>query len=280
MDPQTPQQLPQDDRAPTGTPQASYYNAVTLSYYDIHVLGHNMGQLWRCPTKQHLLPLFQAHFWNHYPLTQTQEQAYNQARLWEHLDIGAGTGYFVAKALEERLTRDSEAPQQPLLITLMDVNQSTLKKSKRRIDAILHKFGISQQVRTAALHRDVLQPIPPKGLKKHDVVTMFNLLHCLRTPTPQDKNRAFEYAANSLRDDGVLVGCTILPGREYQSGLSGIRARYTLWLYNRVYKVFGNEGDSREQLEQGLRASFEEVLVDVVGSMMLFVAKKPRRAQS
>ncbi|KAK4642066.1 hypothetical protein QC761_511780 [Podospora bellae-mahoneyi] len=245
-------------------PTSTYYNAFTLSYYDIHVLGHNMTRIWRCPTKSVQLPLFQKYF---------SPSEHTEARCWEHLDVGAGTGFFVAEALKSCLGN-----RQSMRITLMDNNLSTLKKARRRIEGVNGRLGELATVETV-LH-DVLDGDIPKSLgeRRYDVVTMFNLFHCLRTKAPEGKNGVFGMAARLLRGDGVLVGCTILPGREYQArGLAGVRVRYTLWLYNRVYKVFGNERDTRAQLEEGLKAAFEEVEVEVVGSMMIFVARGPKK---
>ncbi|KAK4171835.1 hypothetical protein QBC36DRAFT_86852 [Triangularia setosa] len=272
-------------QAKKGTASASYYNAFTLCYYDFHVLGHNMTYIWRCPTRQHQLPLFQAHFWQQPKHDDGQGEKIpmeRKGRIWEQLDIGAGTGYFVAEALQHCLhNMDSEAvPRNPMRITLMDINMSSLSKARKRVEGILNRTDRKDLVGVATMHHDVLDLNMPrdKGLRGYDVVTMFNLLHCLRTITPQDKKKAFQFAARALKDDGALVGCTILPGREYQgTGLAGVRARYTLWLYNRVYKVFGNEGDTQEEFEKGLKAHFQEVKVSVVGSMMLFVARRPKR---
>ncbi|KAK0669930.1 putative O-methyl transferase [Cercophora samala] len=268
-------------------PPSSYYNAFTLSYYDLHVLGHNMTYIWRCPTRTVQLPLFQKHFWTTAASADKVPvgKRHGQGQCWEHLDIGAGTGYFVAEALQTCLEKVTPGSP-PLRITLMDINSSSLTKAQRRIEGVVDRFRGGDMVKVRTVRHDVLDgDLLPEELGKgkgggYDVVTMFNVLHCLRT-TGEKKRGVFGLAAGLLREGGVLVGCTVLPGREYQpGGLGGWRVRYTLWLYNRVYKVFGNEGDTKGELEEGLRGAFEWVEVEVVGSVMTFVAWGPRRENS
>ncbi|KAK0716717.1 hypothetical protein B0T21DRAFT_396240 [Apiosordaria backusii] len=147
--------------------------------------------LWRCPTKQHLLPLYQQHFWqNKYESRDPKLLVSKKERAWEirHLDIGAGTGYFCAKALQQCLTVDSAASREPMKITSMDVNRASLNKAKKRVEGVFER-----------------------------------------------------YKRGSMQEHLTVQG----------KGLAGWRARYTLWLYNRVYRVFGNEGIRVSILRRG-----------------------------
>ena len=59
---------------------AAVYSPLTLALYDVWVLAISNRYAWRCLTRSVLLPFFQA---------QVRDR---------HLDIGMGTGYYLANA--------------------------------------------------------------------------------------------------------------------------------------------------------------------------------------
>ncbi|KAK3368528.1 hypothetical protein B0H63DRAFT_488635 [Podospora didyma] len=243
---------------------AYWYNALTLRIYDAWVLGFNMGTVWGCRTAEVLLPLFCNNFSR------------------RHLDIGVATGYFPSAALSHLQSISSSTPfissdsdrTPPQEITLMDLNTSSLKTAKGRIEAD-HPWRRRQAVRIDLVQGDVLGPIPealPDG-KKFDSISMFNLLHCIPGP-PERKTAAFGLAAQILAEDGILFGNTVL-GWRYMGWWNPL-AWLTMIAFNLV-GAFGNWEDSVEVFEAGLRREFEEVETEVVGQMLLFRARRPRR---
>lgn len=81
---------------------AKIYTPLTLKLYDWWVLGVSNRLAWGCPTKEHLLPHFLEHLGNN------------------HLDIGVGTGFYLAGQLGiSRLTDAVEFHRQ--LPVLADV---------------------------------------------------------------------------------------------------------------------------------------------------------------
>lgn len=76
------------------------YNGLTLSLYDLFVLGISNQWIWRCPTS-HMV----AHYREHTGKT--------------HLDIGPGTGYYLTHIAPEKLT-------------LLDLNKASLAAASKR----------------------------------------------------------------------------------------------------------------------------------------------------
>lgn len=117
-------------------PGASVYSKpLLLTTYDKYVLGFSMSHLWRCPTSAVLVPFFRDNFHSE-----------------KHLDIGVGTGFFVADALAERLAK-SELDLMPLErdqdrklvppkmeIVLMDLNPKSLETAKKRVEGVVDEY--------------------------------------------------------------------------------------------------------------------------------------------
>jgi ubiquinone/menaquinone biosynthesis C-methylase UbiE len=213
-----------------GAPGAAIYSRLLLAVYDFWVLGISNAYAWRCSTKKVLLPFFR------------QNVRYN------HLDIGVGTGYYLANA---DLPSDTK-------ITLLDLNRNSLDAANRRIGG--------RAVKT--LQHDVFEPLPMDS--KHDSISLFYLLHCMPGPIER-KTSLLANLKRYLSPDGVLYGCTIL-GKGVKHNAFGT---YLMNFYNRK-GIFGNWTDSEDAIVKALKENFEEVDVRVEGVVLLFTASRPK----
>jgi hypothetical protein len=75
-----------------------------------------------------------------------------------------------------------------------------------------------------------------------------------------------------LADDGILYGTTIL-----DKGVKHNLLGKFLMIFLNAVGIFGNWGDSEEGYEVALKENFEDVDVRVVGAVLLFTARKPRK---
>ncbi|KUM44499.1 class I SAM-dependent methyltransferase [Pseudomonas sp. EpS/L25] len=208
---------------------AAVYSPLTLRLYDAWVLGISNRYAWGCPTAEVLLPFFRQHVGR------------------RHLEVGVGTGYYLAKA---ELAADSE-------VTLLDLNPASLAAARQRL-------GRPAQV----LRHDVLEPLPAT-VGPFDSIALFYLLHCLPGSLAQ-KGRVFAQLATGLAPGGVLFGATILGDAAGHNGFG----RRLMALYNRK-GIFGNAGDSLADLEGELRKHFAQVELRQVGRVALFSAREP-----
>ena len=208
---------------------AAVYSPLTLALYDAWVLGVSNRYAWRCRTRSVLLPFFSTHV---------------RPR---HLDIGVGTGYYLAKA---PLSSETQ-------ITLLDLNPSSLEAARRRINR--------QGTRT--IQHDVMKPMP--GDERFDSISLFYLLHCL--PGPLDAKAAiFGHLKHNLQPGGVLFGATIL-GEEAGHNAFG---RKLMSVYNQK-GIFGNRHDTEAGLSAHLRQHFRDVTLRREGCVLLFRAAQP-----
>jgi len=165
-----------------------------------------------------------------------------------HLDVGPGTGYFL-----EHAGLPDGSP-----VTLLDPNVDVLDHASRRLP----------RLDVTAVEADVLKPLPVEG--PFDSAALNGVLHCLPGPPPR-KAAAVANVAAVLDPGGVLFGASIL----------GRSARHR-WLGRRVLESNNRRGtfDNLDDTEAGLRdileASFEQVELDIVGSMAVFAARHPR----
>jgi SAM-dependent methyltransferase len=205
------------------------YTPVFLKIYDPLILGFFTPVVWRCPTAR-LVEGYRRHLGH------------------RHLDVGPGTGYFLARA-----GLPDGSP-----VTLLDPNMNVLDHASRQL----------QRLDITAIEADVCKPLPVDG--PFDSAALNGVLHCLPGPLPR-KAPAVANLAAVLAPTGVLFGASIL-------GLSG---RHT-WLSRSILKAnnrrgtFDNLGDSEEGLREILEASFERVELETVGSMAIFAATNPR----
>lgn len=163
-----------------------------------------------------------------------------------HLDIGPGSGYFV----------DVAAPDD-VELTLLDPNRDVLDHCERR----LSRFD------PTLVEADVLKPLPVRG--PFDSAALSAVLHCLPGPM-EAKGAAIRNAASVLDTEGVLFGATVL----------GLEERHTMAARAFVRAAnmqggFDNLGDTREGLDAILSESFDDVEIEVVGSLALFAARNP-----
>ena len=207
------------------------YNRVLLNAYDPLVLGPIARFVWRCPTSG-LVERYRRHIRE------------------PHLDVGPGTGYFLAHSGLPAGSR----------VTILDPNPTVLR----------HVSGRLRDFEVTAVEADVLKPLPVSG--PFASAALHLVIHCLPGPLER-KARAVANVAAVLAPDGVLFGASVL-GR-------GADHR---WIARRVLTAFNRQGgfDNLDDTEDGLRAileqSFERVELDVVGSAALFVATGPRVA--
>ena len=164
-----------------------------------------------------------------------------------HLDVGVGSGFFL-----DRCVFPTEQPR----ITLVDLSPAALEFTRQRI----------ARYRPRTVLANALEPLALEDGPFRSIATMY-LLHCLPGPLSV-KARVFSVLGAHLAPDGVLFGATILGAGVSHSAA----ARALIGLYNRK-GIFGNAGDSLEQLEAALAARFERHEVRVQGCVALFSAR-------
>ena len=209
------------------------YTRLFLTIYDSLVLGFFAPVVWRCPPSR-LVEEYRRHLGH------------------RHLDVGPGTGYFLARA--------SIPDRRP--VTLLDPNLNVLDYASRRL----------QRLEVTSVEADVCKPLPVHG--PFDSAALNGVLHCLPGPLPR-KAAAIANVAAVVAPTGVLFGATILGDSEHNTRLSR-----TVLKANNRRGTFDNLGDTREGLREILEASFEDVDLEEVGSMAIFAARNPRAAQS
>ncbi|CAM3401555.1 MULTISPECIES: class I SAM-dependent methyltransferase [Yersinia] len=208
---------------------AQVYTPLSLKLYDWWVLNISNKYAWRCSTKDILLPHLQQHMGK------------------KHLDIGVGTGYYLANT-----------PRGSQNITLLDLNPNSLEASKNRVG--LHRIS------ECVLH-DVFQSLPEHLNNQFDSVSLFYLLHCL-PGNMSEKAPAIALAASAIKDDGVVCGATILgEGVEHNAF-----ARKLMSVYNQK-GIFSNYQDSLDNLHSVLSTHFKQVDVQLHGTVAVFSAK-------
>lgn len=177
-------------------------------------------------------------------------EGYRQHIRDRHLDVGPGTGYFIERSGLPDGSR----------VTILDPNQNVLDYATRRLS----------RLEVTAVRADVLKPLPVHG--SFNSAALHGVIHCLPGPLAR-KAAAVTNVAAVLAPDGVLFGMSIL-------GLSGPQtwlSRLVLGTLNRR-GTFDNLTDTEEGLKEILGASFEQVELETVGSVAIFVATHPRMA--
>jgi SAM-dependent methyltransferase len=209
------------------------YTPLFLKIYDPLILGVFAPVIWRCSASR-LVEGYRRHVGH------------------RHLDVGPGTGYFLARA---GIPDGSD-------VTLLDPNVHVLEHASRRL----------KNLDVTTIEADVLKPLPVNG--PYDSAALNGVLHCLPGSIPS-KAAAIANVAAVLAPDGVLFGSSIL-------GTSG---RHT-WLGRQILAsnnrrgTFDNLGDTEQGLGEILEASFERVELETVGSMAIFAAAIPRMKSS
>lgn len=221
------------DSSPTPSAHAgqAVYNRLTLAFYDSWVHGLSNHWIWQCPTAK---------------IT----ALYDEYATDNHLDIGVGTGYFLARCHFRTST-----PR----IGLMDVNRHSLQATARRI----------QRYRPTCFKREVLQPLgdPPEPV--FDSVGLTYLLHCL-PGSMDDKSCVFRHLRPWLAPTGCVFGATLM-GRNVPRSIA---ARTLMAIYNQR-GIFSNRHDDPASLETALRRHFLQVELQQSGCVVLFHARHP-----
>jgi len=127
-------------------------------------------------------------------------------------------------------------------------------------------------LQVTTIEADVLKALPVDG--PFDSAALNLVIHCLPGPAAR-KAVAVANVASVLAPSGVLFGASVL-GR---SGHHTWPARAVLATFNRR-GAFDNLDDSEESLRSTLAGSFENVELDVVGSIALFTASRPRTGRA
>ena len=232
-----------DDESHTGTTRMieadeatlagqAVYSRRMLGWYDFIVLTVSNRWIWRCPTSR-LLSWYDRHVSNN------------------HLDVGVGTGWFLAHC---------KFPTPSPKITLLDLNENCLASAADRI----------RHLRPATVRADVLRPLTIPN-SPFDSIGVNYLLHCL----PGDlatKACVFDHLGQHLAPDGVLFGSTLLCHGVTQSWA----ARRLAAFYNRK-RIFSNDDDRLDVLTRELKSRFHDVTIETCGSVALFTARQPIR---
>ena len=164
-----------------------------------------------------------------------------------HLDVGVGTGYFLQNS---SLSDDAS-------ITILDLNQNSLDVAKARLNR--------SDVQT--LKHNIFLPLDPTI--KYKSISLFYLLHCLPGP-PSRKMALFNNLRNNMAPEGVVYGTTVL-GKGIQHNLLGKALMAVL----NAKGIFDNREDSEEELKERLKACFEKVETEVVGTVLMFKCQTP-----
>ena len=152
-------------------PGASFYSPTILKVYDLGVVGLSNRFVWQCPTKTVLLPFYKEHLG------------------MKHLDVGVGTGFFIARA---GLTSSHQ-------VGLLDLNENCLRAAAAQV----------KQAKVRTFRRDIMQPFSKPSDTGYDSISLFHVLHCL-PGTMEDKETAIANLKCYLSMTGVLYGVTIL----------------------------------------------------------------------
>lgn len=206
--------------------QAVYTPATLALGYDLMVLGFSNRFAWKCPT---------AHILEHY----------NRHVSANHLDIGVGTGYYVAHC---------RYPVPAPRLALMDINEHSLRHAAHR----------ARRYQPELYRRNVLEPIAFANAK-FDSIGMTYLLHCLPGRMAQ-KAAVFDHIRPLMNPGAVIFGATIVSDTPRNAA-----ARKLMDVYN-AKGIFSNRDDTVPELEKALTARFARCSLDVKGCVAVFSA--------
>ena len=213
---------------------AAAYHPWLLSIYDWMILGVFSRYAWGCPTVRTLLPFFRENVSD------------------SHLDVGVGTGYFLANS---SLSEDAS-------IMILDLNQNSLDMARARLN----------RSNVTSLKHDIFLPLDPAV--KYKSISLFYFLHCLPGP-PSHKMALFDNLRENVTPEGIVYGTTVL-GKGVRHNLFG---KVLMAAFNKK-GVFDNREDSEEELTERLKAYFERVETKVVGRVLMFKCRGPKSGGS
>lgn len=204
------------------------YTRTGLAFYDWWVLGFSNRWIWKCSTEK-ILDLYRAHL---SPV---------------HLEVGVGTGYFLAKGLSADCRR----------VVLFDINPNCLEKASKRIAG--HQPRVFQG--------NILEPVNLEGGRFNSIAVNY-LLHCLPGRLEDKAEKVFDHLIPHLDNDGVIFGSTIL-GMDIQRPFL---AKLLMSFYNSK-GIFSNQQDSLGAVMEVLSKRFRTFNVEVCGCVVLFWGK-------
>lgn len=244
------------DRRPTAAGAAVYSPLFLNLVYDRLVLGLYCTYVWRCSASI---------------MAALYARLIANDRGKRILDIGVGTGYFLASS---RLPTDAK-------VTLFDLNPDCLDAASRRcLEA--HREVPELEVKTVCgdflAGKDELVSIHQKlQQQSFDVIFTSMLLHCVPGP-PKRKAAALASLANLVEpQSGVLAGVTILGSggigaEEVRHNLLG---RFIMFWHNAL-GMFDNERDDAGSFVSALAETFHDVKWEVIGAVLIFEARRPK----
>lgn len=272
-------QLARTDKRPT-TAGAAVYNPLFLSLvYDKLVLGLYCTYVWRCPANilQNLYNTLVGELQSSTAASASSGDSDTPTVSKKILDVGVGTGYFLASTPLPESTS----------VTLFDLNPACLKAASLRCKQS-HAGLPGLEVRTVS--GDFLSPADdPNSIHqklldcqqkpdRFDIILTSMLLHCVPGP-PQRKATALASLARLVEpQSGVLAGATILGDRA-----DGVRhnllGRFIMFWHNAL-GMFDNRGDDVVTFIGALRNEFHDVKWEIVGTILIFQARQPKTVQN
>jgi 2-polyprenyl-3-methyl-5-hydroxy-6-metoxy-1,4-benzoquinol methylase len=189
----------------------------------------------------------------------------------KHCEIAVGTGLFLRNL-------DSHSIANLRQITLLDLNPEALTQCQNRIED--HRYEYKNDVEIDSRVLDIFDPPPAELIGTYDSVGVNFLLHCLHGKNIKEKAIVLRNCGSLLTKDGIMFGSTIL-GKDIMSedsttGGVGKAALTTLRDYNKL-GIFGNEGDSYQDLATVLNELFEDVELYRVGFCGVWKVRHPRQ---
>jgi hypothetical protein len=202
---------------------------------------------WRCPTRSVLAPFF--------------------ARYAEHasglLALGPGSARLAA------LSPAHDALSKLKHLALLDAEPAALSVLAARVRSAPGYKGPQPEL----LNQTPLVPLPASVRGRFDAVAAFHVLQALpgTFPTKASALAAGVLPALAPGPDSALFGATVLGAGVSHNPLGSV----LLWLGYHVAAMH-NVNDTSDALRAGLAPYFDEVEVEVVGAVALFVCRGPR----
>jgi hypothetical protein len=238
------------------------YSPESLDLYDAYVWGFNSPFLWRISGEE-------------------CQRLYDDNARSVHCDIAVGTGLFLKDLTA--VVRDEKDRSSSL--TLVDLNKNSLDNCAKRVgDAKMAGKGRNWDIKRIVADITVPGSLPAEMVGACESVSANFLFHCLHGDSLLDKRAAFRNCAsllsNKVEDDekggNYFFGSTIL-GKDILDDASnaGEAAMETLEQYN-WWGIFGNRGDSYEDLVKVLSETFDDVQVWKTGYVGLWKVRRPK----
>lgn len=251
------------DKSDIGTQDMSHlhgakiYSQRGLEMYDPIVHGIMSPYAWRCEAAK-LCSFFNRN-------VERASRAAGPSRTPRIMDIGCGTGYFLASA---PIAKGSEVVLVDLNPNCLDVSLPVVARAHPECAA---RTVVGDFLAAGDEPLSLFAPGTTTGRGGFDGISTMFLLHCLPGP-PREKAEALCRMGGLLRGpDSVLFGATILGRGTSQNWL----ARFGLWL-NNSKGIFSNYEDDAESFVGVLRERFSCVGFEVCGMMLLFEVSGPK----